>query len=125
LNWVKFRIPELGSITITSVSITLIGPLGLIYLFAFTNFVYKLENVEGAWKALGFIVFLALMSTAVATLIFNKLLKISTPLYTSSVTYIMPLVSVMWGVLDGEQLEAGHFAGMACILAGVYLANRK
>jgi drug/metabolite transporter (DMT)-like permease len=125
LNWVKFTIPDLGSLTITSVAISLVGPFGMLYLFGFTDFVHKMETVDGAWRALGFIVFLALMSTALATLLFNKLLKISSPLYSSSVTYIMPLVSVMWGFLDGEQLEVGHFVGMGCILCGVYLANRK
>ena len=125
LNWVKFKIADLGSLTITSVALSLIGPLGLIYLFGFTGFTYKLADVPGAWKAFGFIVLLALMSTAVATLLFNKLLKISTPLFASSVTYLMPIVSVLWGVLDNEHLFLGHFIGMACILAGVYLANRK
>jgi drug/metabolite transporter (DMT)-like permease len=65
------------------------------------------------------------MSTAVATVLFNKLVKITTPLYASSVTYLMPIVSVMWGVLDGEELVFFHFLGMALILGGVYLANKK
>ncbi len=84
-----------------------------------------MAGVPGAWRAFGLIVLLAFMSTAVATLLFNKLLKISTPLFASSVTYLMPIVSVLWGVLDNEHLFLGHFIGMACILAGVYLANRK
>jgi drug/metabolite transporter (DMT)-like permease len=125
LNWVKFKIPDLPPLTITSVALTLIGPIGLIYLLGFTDFVHKLNVVEGAWPAFGFVALLALMSTAVATLLFNSLLKISSPLYASSVTYIMPIVSVMWGILDGEELLPGHFIGMACILAGVYLVNRK
>ncbi|MFN9954523.1 MAG: EamA family transporter, partial [bacterium] len=78
-----------------------------------------------AWKSFGYIMLLAFMSTAVAGLIFNKLLHISSPLYASSVTYIMPIVAVMWGVLDGEKLLPGHFIGMAAILGGVYLANKK
>ena len=125
LNWVKFKIADLGSLTITSVALSLIGPLGLIYLFGFTGFTHKMAEVSGAWRAFGLIVLLAFMSTAVATLLFNKLLKISTPLFASSVTYLMPIVSVLWGVLDNEHLFPGHFIGMACILAGVYLANRK
>jgi drug/metabolite transporter (DMT)-like permease len=79
----------------------------------------------GAWEAFGFIILLALMSTAIANLLFYKLLQISSPLFASSVTYIMPIVAVMWGVLDGEKLIAGHFIGMACILGGVYLALKK
>jgi drug/metabolite transporter (DMT)-like permease len=125
LNWVKFKIPELGSLTITSVALAMIGPLGAIYLFGFTDFTHKMEVVDGAWKAFGFIVLLALMSTTIATILFNKLVKLTTPLYASSVTYIMPIVSVMWGVLDGEELLMAHFIGMGCILIGVYLANRR
>ncbi len=125
LNWVKFKIQDLGSITITSVSLLFIGPLAALYLFCATDFTVVLTTNADAWKAFGFIVLLALMSTAVAGLLFNKLLRISSPLYTSSVTYIMPIVAVMWGVIDGEQLLMGHFIGMAAILGGVYLANRK
>jgi len=125
LNWVKFKVHDLGSITITSVSLLLIGPMAAAYLFLFTDFTQTLTHTPDAWKAFGFIVLLALMSTAVAGLLFNKLLRISSPLYTSSVTYIMPIVAVMWGVIDGEKLLPGHFVGMAAILGGVYLANRK
>ena len=125
LNWVKFKVADLSSLTITSVALSLIGPLGMIYLFGFTDFTYKMSHVEGAWKAFGFVVLLAMMSTAVATLMFNKLVKITTPLYASSVTYIMPVVSVMWGFLDNEELVVGHLIGMALILSGVYLANQR
>jgi len=125
LNLIKFKIPDLGSLTITSVSLMLVGPLAFIYLIGFTDVPHKLEVVEGAWRALGFIALLGLMSTAVATILFNQLVKISTPMFASSVTYLMPIVIVMWGLLDGEQLQAGHFIGMAAIVGGVYLANRK
>ena len=125
LNLIKFKIPDLGSLTITSVSLMLIGPLAFVYLIGFTDVAHKLEVVDGAWRALGFIALLGLMSTAVATILFNQLVKISTPMFASSVTYLMPIVIVMWGLLDGEQLQAGHFMGMAAIVGGVYLANRK
>jgi drug/metabolite transporter (DMT)-like permease len=125
LNWVKFKVHDLGSITITSISILFVGPLAATYLFFFTDFTYTLTHQPGAWKSFGFIVLLAFMGTAVAGLLFNKLLRVSSPLYASSVTYIMPIVAVMWGVIDGEQLLPGHFIGMAAILVGVYLANKK
>jgi drug/metabolite transporter (DMT)-like permease len=125
LNFIKFKIADLSSLTITSVSISLLGPLGLIYLFGFTAFTEKFYNNPEAWKAFGYIVLLGMMSTAIATFLFNRLVKISTPLFASSVTYFMPIVAVMWGVLDGERLYAGHYIGMAAIIGGVYLANRK
>jgi drug/metabolite transporter (DMT)-like permease len=125
LNLIKFKIKDIPSLTITSGSLLLIGPLALAYLFVFTDFTQKFSTHPTAWTAFGFIVLLGLMSTAVATLIFNRLVKISTPMFTSSVTYILPIVGVMWGLLDGERLQSGHFMGMVAILIGVYLANRK
>lgn len=125
LNFVKYKITELKALTITSVSIMLIGPLALIYLLAFTSFIPKLSSEPGAWEALTYLVLLGLMSTSIATILFNHLVKISTPLFTSSVTYIIPIVAVMWGLLDGEQLMTGHFVGMVAVIGGVYLANKK
>lgn len=125
LNWVKFKIPHLGAITIASVSVLVTSPLAAIYLFGFTDFTVKLQTVPGAWRAAGFICLLAFMGTALANLIFNKLVKMTTPLYASTVTYIMPIVAVMWGVLDGEVLTLWHFVGMGLIISGVYLANKK
>ena len=124
LNFIKFKIPELNALTITSVSVALIGPLALAYLLGFTDFSSKVSG-EPAWWALGYLILLGLMSTALATILFNKLVKISSPIFTSSVTYIIPLVAVMWGLLDGERLATGHFVGMVAIIGGVYLANRK
>lgn len=125
LNFIKFKIADLSSLTITSVALLVIGPLALTYLFGFTGFTEKFSSHPGAWQAFGYIVLLGIMSTATATFLFNRLVKISTPLFASSVTYVMPIVAVMWGVLDGERLYAGHYIGMALIIGGVYLANRK
>jgi drug/metabolite transporter (DMT)-like permease len=125
LNFIKYRITDLPALTITSVSIMLIAPLAVLYLFGFTEFTTKVQAAPGAWEALGYLVFLGIMSTSVATFIFNHLVKISTPLFTSSVTYLIPIVAVMWGLLDGEQLLIGHFIGMVAIITGVYLANKK
>jgi drug/metabolite transporter (DMT)-like permease len=125
LNFVKYKITELRALTITSVSILLISPLALIYLLGFTEFTTKVTSHPDALPALGYIVLLGVMSTSVATILFNLLVKISNPLFTSSVTYIIPIVAVGWGLLDGEQLLLGHFIGMVAIIGGVYLANKK
>ncbi len=125
LNFIKFKVADLSPMTITSVALLLLGPLALGYLFSFTGFMEKLSTQPGAWTAFGYTVLLGIMSTATATFLFNRLVKISTPLYASSVTYVMPIVAVIWGVLDGERLYLGHYIGMAAIIGGVYLANRK
>jgi drug/metabolite transporter (DMT)-like permease len=125
LNFTKFNLPHLKSLTITSVALLLLGPLAMAYLFLFTEFTTKLSHTEGAWRAAGFVTLLGLMSTSVATLLFNDLVKLRGPMFTSSVTYLLPIVGLCWGFADGEDLGAGHFIGLATIMAGVYLGNRK
>ncbi len=125
LNFIKFKVTGVDPMTLISVSLLFIAPLAYIYLFGFTEVVNKLSSTPGAWSAFGFVAILALMSTAVANLLFYKLLRISSPFFTSSVTYVMPIVSVMWGVIDGEVLLLGHLTGMVLILGGVFLANQK
>lgn len=125
VNYIKYKITDLNALTITSVSLLLIAPPALLYLFAFTDFVDKMNTAPGAFTAMAYILLLGFMSTSLATILFNKLVKLTSPVYTSSVTYLIPIVAVLWGVFDGETLYAGHFAGMAAIIGGVYLANRK
>jgi len=125
LNFVKFKIADLHPLTITSVALMMLGPLALLYLLGFTSFAQTVSNTPGAWKVAGYVVLLGIMSTALATYLFYRLVQISTPLLASSVTYFMPVVAVLWGVLDNEVLYPGHLIGMVAIVAGVYLANRK
>ena len=125
LNYIKFKITDLSSLAITSISVVLIAPFGALYLFGFTDFMTKMNSDPEAWRAFGFIKVLVFMSTAVANGIFNKLVKMTTPLFASTVTYFIPIVSVAWGLLDGEQLHFITFIVLGAILGGVYLANRK
>jgi len=125
LNYIKFRITGLNSLTLTATALVLIGPLAAVYLFGFSDFTQHLQTVPGAWQSMGFVILLAFMSTAIATILFTWLVQRTSPLFASSVTYLMPMVSVLWGIWDGELLHVGHFAGMGLILFGVWIANRK
>lgn len=76
-------------------------------------------------SSLIFVTILSVFGTALAKVVFNKLVQISTPVFASSVTYIMPIIALIWGVLDGESFS--FIQGMAAILilVGVYLANKR
>ena len=65
-----------------------------------------------------------LFGTAIAKVLFNKLIQISTPVFASSVTYIMPIVAVFWGLFDGEKFSFIQGIATVIILIGVYLANK-
>jgi drug/metabolite transporter (DMT)-like permease len=125
LNLIKFYIPDLKPVVISSVSMMLIGPFAAGYLFFGTDFITNISNKEGAFYAVSAIVLLGVMGTALALILFNKLVQMTSPVFTSSVTYFIPIVAVLWGLLDGEQFFIGHFIGMAAIILGVFLANKK
>jgi drug/metabolite transporter (DMT)-like permease len=77
------------------------------------------------WSSLGYIVLLCVFGTAIAKVMFNRLIQISTPVFSVSVTYLIPVVGVLWGLLDGERFTVGQLASAALILLGVYLVNRS
>ncbi|MDI9355670.1 MAG: DMT family transporter [Chitinophagaceae bacterium] len=124
VNVIKTYLSHKKPFPISSVSLLLVLPVTISILFC-TDFFSKLKNTEGAWEALGFISLLGFMSTAIATILFNKLIQISTPLFSSSVTYLIPVVAVIWGFVDGETLTYIHLIGMVIIVGGVYIANKK
>lgn len=125
LNIIKFRFVELKPVEITAISLLMVLPVALIFLMAGTEFSYKLVNVDGAWEALGYVTILGVVGTAIALIFFNKMVKTASPVFASSVTYLIPIVAIFWGVLDGEVLLFGHYIGIAAVILGVWVGNRK
>ncbi len=72
-----------------------------------------------------YVVILSVFGTALAKLFFYKLVQISTPVFASSVTYIMPIVALAWGILDGEAFSLIQGLASLLILAGVYLSHKR
>ncbi len=77
------------------------------------------------WSSLGYIALLCVFGTAIAKVMFNRLIQFSSPVFSVSVTYLIPLVGVLWGVLDGERFSLGQLGSAGLILAGVYLVNKN
>jgi drug/metabolite transporter (DMT)-like permease len=46
-------------------------------------------------------------------------------LIATSTTYLIPIVALSLGFLDGEALELHHLIGMGGILIGVYFINAQ
>ena len=125
LHVIKTRFTKLKSIEISSISLLMILPLALIYLFAGTQFSYKLVTHPGAFEALGYVTILGMVGTATGLILFNIMIKSATPFFASLVTYTIPIVAIMWGVLDGEVLLFGHYIGITAVILGVWVGNRR
>lgn len=125
VNVVKYKLKDTDALTITIFSFFIIGLPALIYLLGFTGFIRQVTTEPEAVKAFGYISILAVVGTAAALFAFNKLVKITSPVFASSVTYLIPVVAVTWGTVDGENMTLKSFLWMAVILAGIFLVNKK
>ena len=76
-------------------------------------------------KSIFFVLVLGVFGSAIAQTLFNKFVKISSPIFASAVTYTMPVVAIFWALIDGETLSIMQFFATAIILIGVSLVNKR
>lgn len=123
VNIIKKHLQDLEPLAITTGNfITIIIPA--LIVLASTGFFTDFQYTPESKSSILYIFILAIMGTSIAKIMFNKLIHISSPVFSTSVTYLIPIVAVMWGVLDGEKLSLVQlFAGMI-ILLGVWMVNK-
>jgi len=125
VNLIKSYLSHLDSLTITALTFFFVGiPLTMFILFASdvpSNLINKPETLTG----LGYLSILSVVGTALALIAFNKLIKTSSPVFASSVTYLIPVVAIAWGIIDGEVFKITYLIWFALIIAGVFLVNAK
>jgi drug/metabolite transporter (DMT)-like permease len=124
MNFIKNFLTEYDPITIASLAFIFIGIPSVIFLSFFTDFFWRMANVQGSLEGFGYIVILSVFGTAIAMIANFWLIKRTSALFASSVTYLMPIVSVAWGVIDGELFLVSFLLWIVIILVGVYMANR-
>ena len=125
INIIKRHLQNIPPLTIAVGNfIVIIVPafLVLIYSGFFTQPVLQGPNFS---ISIFYVFLLSLFGTAIAKVLFNNLVQISTPVFASSVTYIMPIVALFWGLLDNEVFSFWQGIATLIILGGVYLANSK
>ena len=125
LNLVKYHLKHLKPITITAFSIVSILPITLYILFAHTEFPSHLKLVNEYLLEFGYVFVLGVLGTSIATLIFYNLIKIKDTVFASMVTYLMPIVAIGFGVLDGEKINLPQLFGMLLVLLGVFINSKK
>ena len=124
-NLLKYKLPNIPALGIVFMSFLFMFIPAFIVLFfsdfPFSNFTSNPLILE----SIIYIIILALFGTAIAKVMYIKLLAISTPVFSVSTTYLMPVVAIFWGLLDGEEFKLTQFIGTSIILIGVYLVTKK
>ena len=124
VNIIKKYLQHLSALTITVGHFTaIIFPAALVFLFS--DFEFSSLEKDEVKTSIFYVFILALFGTALAKIIFNKLIKISSPVFASSVTYSMLIVSIFWGIVDGEKFSIYQLIATLIIVFGVILTNKK
>jgi len=123
VNVIKNYLKDVDSITITALSFLCIGPWVITYLFS-TNFVNTTLTQPKAIQSLFYISILAIFGTALAVVVFNMLIKKTSSIFATSVTYLIPIVAVFWGIFDNEPILFIQLLSIGIILLGIYFINK-
>lgn len=122
INIIKKYLSDLSSLTITTANFIIVLIPALVVLF-YTNF-FSEYTQESHISSLFFVGILSIVCTAIAKIMFNRLIQISSPVFSSSVTYLIPIVALTWGILDGEKITFSQITLGGVILLGVFLTNK-
>jgi drug/metabolite transporter (DMT)-like permease len=121
VNEVRYHLSKMNGIQVTTLSFLLVGPPAGIILF--------MSDLQTAWESPFFwqsllaVIILSGVGSVISLFLFNNLIHHTSALFASSVTYIIPLFAIMWGVFDGETINLIQLAGILIVLLGVYLVN--
>ena len=124
LNTIKYTLKELSALKISGLAFFVVGPLCLVAL-AYSDVLQKMQGYEGSLEAIFYILLLSTVGTSIALVLFNQLVKQSSAIFASSVTYLIPIVAIFWGVIDGETISLWHLLSIAIIIAGILLVNKS
>ena len=124
VNIVKKYLHDISALSIVAGNFLLLIIPALLVL-SMTDFFSTFEMNKTNMNSLGYITILAVVGTGLAKVLYNKMVHLATPIFASSVTYLIPIVAVFWGILDGEKLSVIQLLAAAIILLGVYLVNKK
>ncbi len=125
LNGIKQYLADVNSVTATLGAFTLTGPFAVLYLFIQTDFVTDMNNNPLFYSSLAYIVILAVVGSALSVIAYNRLIKDAGVVFASTCTYLIPVVAVFWGVLDGETVAVTQWIGIFMVILSIYQINRR
>lgn len=123
-NFIKTYLSDLNPLAISVGNFTLMFVPALIILFS-TGFFEVVQHTE-VTDSMKFVAILGIVGTGLSNILFFKLIQVSSPVFASSVTYIIPVVASLLGfAFMNEALSLVQTLGAFVVLIGVYFSSRK
>lgn len=123
VNLVGRHLKEAGSVNIAAVAFSFLV-IPCLFILCFTQFFNSTFHRPAIWLSIGASAILGTIGTAVASILFYMLVKRSGAIFASLVTYGIPFIAVLWGVIYGEEITLLQLGCLGIILGGVYLVNK-
>ena len=124
VNMVYRYMKEIGSLQIAAIALSLNAIPALVVLYFTGYFSLPLDNT-GILYSTAQSALLGIFGSALASIIFYVLVKRAGAVFSSMVTYGIPIIANLWGIYYGEEVGWKQFACLLLILTGVYIANRS
>jgi drug/metabolite transporter (DMT)-like permease len=124
-NILKYKLPNISAVAIIGMSFIFLCVPAFFILLSTDFPILTFTNDSLILESIFYIVILAVFGTAIAKVLYIRLLAISSPVFSVSTTYLIPVVAIIWGILDGEEFKLIQFLGTLVILIGVYLVTKK
>lgn len=121
---IKEKTSHVKAIQLTAAVYTIWAIPSLIILY-FTGLIQNFEMSPEYVKPIGYLIFLTTFGTAIAMFLYYKLIQNTSAIFASTTSYLLPIVAVIWGVVDGEVFSLWYVFGGVLILIGIYLIREK
>jgi len=123
VNQVKKFLKGFTGLEITALAYLFVLPVSAVALFCSNPF--EAITNPGFTESLLYLILLALAGSVIAVVFMNMLIQKAGALFASSVTYIIPVFAIFWGIIDGESITIIQIISIFTVLAGVYLVNKN
>ena len=124
VNIIKRYLQNVRPLAIATGNFVFIVPLAVIVFFIADGSSLEFTS-EPVLESLGYIMILCIFGTVAAKIMFNKLVQMTSPVFASSVTYLMPVIGLTWGILDGELFNIWQAIATGIIILAVILVTRE
>jgi drug/metabolite transporter (DMT)-like permease len=122
VNTIKHKLAEVSPMEVTSLGLLSILPFAL-FSFFYEGTSQTIISQPYGFEAFGYVFALGCIGTALSNVYFNRLIQMTSALFASSVTYLIPVFAVIFGSFFNEQLTWVQFFAMLVLLSGVCLVN--